>query len=117
MAASKGDSLAIQFISNWFRTYRLSKSYKTTNSYLQNVPLTHSDYSKSALSIDGKEFELNKQWTYIDGRNIIGPSTAEVIFIGYGISTPSFDEFKNIDIEGKFVLKQWVFLKTMLASL
>ncbi len=109
MAASKGDSLAIRFIANWFSTNHLNNPYKSITPYLQDVPLVHSDYSTSSFSVDGKFFELDKQWTHREGSNSVELSNAEVVFVGYGISTPGFDELKGIDIKGKFVIVQFGF--------
>jgi hypothetical protein len=106
MAATKGDNLTIKFIANWFNTNHLNNPYKRTTPYLQNVPLTHNNYSTSSFSADGKFFELDKQWTYVDGSNNIESSPVEVIFIGYGIAVPGFDELKDINIEGKFAILQ-----------
>jgi Peptidase family M28 len=107
MSASKGDSLVTQFIANLYKTYHLSNPFKTSNPYLQNVPLTHLDYSPSKLTVQGKEYNVDNQWTYFDGNNNLKPTTAEVVFIGYGISIPKFDELKDIDVAGKFVLMNW----------
>ena len=104
MAGSKGDSLAIQYISNWFGTHHLSKPYQSTTPFLQNVTLTHTDDSKSTLSIDGKGFDLNKQWANFDDINNFRAKSKEVVFAGYGISTVGFDELKGIDINGKMIL-------------
>jgi hypothetical protein len=107
MAATKGDNLAITFIADWFTAKHLTNPYKTTAPYLQDVPLTHDNYSTSSFSVDAKPFELDKQWTYATGSNNLKHSSVEVVFIGYGISIPSFDELKGIDIEGKYVILQF----------
>jgi hypothetical protein len=104
MTASKGDSLAIHYISNWFDIHHLSKPYRTATPYLQDVSLARSDFSRSALTIDGKVFDLDRQWTYFNGSNSFSITSAEVVFIGYGLSTAGFDELKDADIEGKIVV-------------
>ena len=104
MTASKGDSLAIQYISKWFGTHHLSNPYQTTTPYLQNVSVSHSDYSASTFVIDGKAFVLDREWTYGDESNSFKTTSAEVVFIGYGISTASFNELKGVDVEGKIVV-------------
>jgi Peptidase family M28 len=109
MAATKGDNLAINFIANWFNANHLTKPYKTTTPFLQEVPLTHYNYSASSFSVDWKLFELDKQWTYANGSNNVESSSAEVVFIGYGISVPSFDELRDVNIEGKYVILQFGF--------
>ncbi|MFI5187799.1 MAG: hypothetical protein ACHQF0_13795, partial [Chitinophagales bacterium] len=109
MTASKGDSLAARFIADWFNTCHLDEPLKTTTPYLQDVSVVRSDFSRSSFSVDGKFFELNKQWTYSEGDKNVEQSNVEVVFIGYGISVPDFDELKDIDIEGKLVLVQFDF--------
>jgi hypothetical protein len=54
--------------------------------------------------VQEKEYVTDNQWTYIDGINNFNSSTAEVVFIGYGISIPKFDELNDMDVAGKFVL-------------
>jgi len=107
MAASEGDSLCIRFIADLYKTYHLSNPFRTSNPYLQNVPLKYLDYSASKLTVLGKEYDADDQWLYFIGSNNFGPATGEVVFIGYGISIPKFDELKDIDIGGKFVLMNW----------
>jgi Peptidase family M28 len=104
MAATTGDSLAIDYISNWFGTHHLSNPFQAATPYLQNVGLIHPDYSKSTLSINGKAFELDKQWTYFNGAHNFSPQSTELVFVGYGISTAGFDEFKGVDIEGELIV-------------
>jgi hypothetical protein len=63
MTASGGDSLAIQFIANLYKSYHLSNPFKTSYPYLQNVPLRHLDYSASKLTVQKKEYAADNQWT------------------------------------------------------
>jgi hypothetical protein len=107
MTASSGDSLAIEFIASLYKTYHLSDPFKTSNPYLQNVPLTHADYSASKLTLQEKKYNVDDQWTYVNGANNLKPTTGEVVFIGYGISIPKFDELNDIDVGGKFILMNW----------
>jgi peptidase M28-like protein len=104
MAGSKGDNLAIDYISNWFSNHHLINPCKKTTPYLQSVPLIHSNYSTSTLAIDGKSFVLDSQWTYLNGSKSFNATSADIAFIGYGISTTNFDELKGIDIEGKIIV-------------
>jgi len=104
MAASKGDDLAIQYIENWFGAYHLEKPFHTSDAYLQTVPLVHAGYSGSSLAIEGEAFELDKDWTYALVPKRLRKTEAEVVFVGYGLSLPDYDDFKNIDVEGKIVL-------------
>ena len=52
IAASKGDSHAIQYIATRFSAHGLVKPYPS--SYLQAVPLVHADFSKLPCPSKGK---------------------------------------------------------------
>jgi hypothetical protein len=107
MPATRGDSLVTQFIASLYKTYHLSNPFKTSEPYLQKVPLTHADYSTSTLTVQGKEYMVDSKWHNFNDIGNLKPIAAELVFIGYGISIPTFDELKDIDIGGKFVLMNW----------
>jgi hypothetical protein len=106
MAGSKGDELAIQYIAGWFNTHRLARPYNSPTPYLQSVPLTNVTYRNSSLATDGKQYELDKDWTYFLVDKAGTAINTEVVFIGYGLSAPAYDDLKDIDIEGKLVLQK-----------
>jgi hypothetical protein len=80
--------------------------------YFQNIPMLETlgiegkavvDWQKGQLK-RSKTFHPDMDYTYYasDTQSL----TAPVVFVGYGIQEPSlkFDEYKNIDVKGKFVL-------------
>ena len=109
MAGSSGDSLAIEFIANWFAEHHINNPYPSSDPYLQDITLTHKDYSQSKLFIDGREFLLDSQWACFQASKAFTVNSAEVVFIGYGLSISGFDEFKDLDVEGKMILLSFDF--------
>ncbi|MBU4496187.1 MAG: M20/M25/M40 family metallo-hydrolase [Acidobacteria bacterium] len=81
-------------------------------SYFQNIPFKEILSSESSVKAVWKKGDLsrsiafheNEDYTYYasDTQSL----TAPVVFVGYGIQEPSlkFDDYKNIDVKGKFVL-------------
>jgi len=106
---TKGDSLATNYISQYFKIVGL-KSYFSNESYLQPFPyLTDIKIEKSILkySINEKEVELTPNVDYsIRSNSADGNKTAEVVFIGYGIHSAEngYDDFTKVDIENKIVI-------------
>src|SRR5580704_5201321 len=107
MPGTTGDLLATAFIADLYWKYHLANPFKTATPYLQDIPLTSTDYSGSILTVGGKEYAPDDQWIYGARSDGFPSTTAELVFIGYGISIPKFDELKDLDVEGKFVLMNW----------
>jgi peptidase M28-like protein len=104
MAASKGDELAIQYIAAWFNTHHLAHPYTTSTPYMQSVPLLKVDFQNSTLSVGDKPYGLYKDWTYFMVDKAGTATNTEVVFIGYGLSVPAYDDLRDVDITGKLVL-------------
>jgi hypothetical protein len=104
MAGSKGDQLAIQYIAEWFNAHHVANPYDKSTPFLQTMAITKVDYPNSSLAMAGKRYILDKDWTYflIDKEGTL--ENVEVVFIGYGISAPTYDDFKDVDLEGKLIL-------------
>src|SRR5580658_4439389 len=104
MPATKGDELAIQYIAAWFTTHHLTNPFSSSTPFLQSVPLEKLDYENSTLSINGKPVTLHRDWLYFPVESPASVLNAEVVFIGYGLSVPAYDDLKDIDLNGKLVL-------------
>ena len=80
--------------------------------YLQNIAMKETLKNEGMAVVvwqkgqlkKSKAFQPNQDYTYFasDTQSL----TAPVVFVGYGIQEPSlkFDEYKNLDIKGKFVM-------------
>ena len=106
-----GGDRAAEFISEQFRAAGLEP---VDGSYFQTVPMigTTSDPSTVRLSFQGPSGSVRP--TYLDDFvfNAGDPAgapvnvSAEVVFVGYGISAPEndWDDFGDVDVEGKVLL-------------
>ncbi|HSW28914.1 MAG TPA: M28 family peptidase [Longimicrobiales bacterium] len=106
-----GGDMAAQYIAGKFQEYGLEA---VGGSYLQTVPMIGftTDPSTVKLSFSGPNGTL--EVPYLDGfvMNAGNPQateaggSAEVVFVGYGISAPETDwnDFAGVDVKGKYIL-------------
>jgi hypothetical protein len=100
---SPGLEKAANYIEAHFKSLGLMPGNK--DSYRQLYPLYKDSMTSTSLSINGKSFELNKDFQ----PNVTVNHTAEmrfseVAFAGYGIVDDNFDSYKDLQVAGKLVV-------------
>jgi hypothetical protein len=106
-SGTRGGELAARFIADQFRTSGLDPAGEN-GTYLYHYTFPMFDYigpCKMTLLLGGQPKEL----TY--GRDFLfenisggGRAEAEVVFVGYGLSEPDFDEYAGVDVRGKVAI-------------
>ena len=94
------------------RMMRGEQAPKPKRTYFQNISFLETLGSEGEATVTWKKGQMEKSKTFLPGRdysyNASGSQsmTAPIVFVGYGLQEPSlkFDEYKNLDIKGKFVL-------------
>jgi hypothetical protein len=86
------------------------------NTYLQAFPNPYTlifEDCEVSLNIPVRDSFIKKYYTYEDefipgATSSSGEVTAEVIYVGYGITAPElgYDEYKGVDVKGKIVLME-----------
>jgi hypothetical protein len=85
---------------------------KAKRGYFQNIPMLETLGSEGKAVVEWQKGSLKKSKTFhpnLDYTSYASDTqslTAPVVFVGYGIQEPSlkFDEYKNIDVKGKFIM-------------
>jgi hypothetical protein len=102
---TQGIELAADYISRHLGNMGLS-TYKDQETYFQPVAFTFSKWLDTDLYIHKQRFRL--LWDYIalpeDNENKEIITDTEVIFLGYGIEDPKYNDYKNIDVKGKVIM-------------
>jgi hypothetical protein len=94
---------AADYIADRFRAYGLEP---VNGSYFHQYNLRRDNLGdNNRLSVDGKKFELKKDFVPFEF-SASGTVRGEVVFVGYGLSRPgqNFDEYAGLDVRGKIVL-------------
>lgn len=97
-----GGQKAADYIANEFK--KMGLIAPVNGSYFQNVELVETKFDVKRFEINGVNFGLGDGF-YMTGSGAIKTISAkDIVFIGYGISSESYDDLKEIDITDKVVM-------------
>ena len=108
---SKGEKLAVAYITDQFEAYGLLPA-GDRKTYFQNIPM-HGSFplATSRLTVYNRSgiYQLTLGQDYLlykTGAATYIPTPAPLVFVGYGIIAPEFDynDYLNIDVEEKVVV-------------
>lgn len=101
--ASHGQRKAAAYIENQFKAIGLLPG--NNGSYQQYYPVYQDSLINMGLSINGKSFEPEKDFTINTNANYTATLMGgEVVFVGYGMDDSTRNDYKGIDVNGKIVL-------------
>ena len=99
---SPGLERAAEYIESNFKALGLKPG--NGDSYRQYYPLYKDSVISSSLSVNGKSFELAKDYLNNNSNYSAELPFSEVVFAGYGIVDDKMDNYKDIDVRGKAVI-------------
>ncbi|MGV3508565.1 MAG: M28 family peptidase [Sphingobacteriaceae bacterium] len=99
---TKGAEMAANYIAAEFKKIGLKAPVK--DSYFQNVELISSTFTVDKFQVNNQHLENLKHFYFPGSANDKKIKAEKIVFAGYGISTPVYDDLKGIDITGKVVL-------------
>jgi hypothetical protein len=104
-----------RWLASHFENWKIRPGAKD-GSFLQAFPISYTlvfKGSEASLQIPYKDTFIKKYYRYEDefipgSTSGSGEVTAEVIYVGYGITAPElgYDEYKGVDVKGKIVLME-----------
>lgn len=98
---SPGLEKAADYIEQHFKSVGLKPG--NNESYRMPYALYRDSVLSSLIKVNGKAFELNKD--FLPGNNYSAEIPfSEVVFAGYGIVDEKIDNYKNMDVRGKLVM-------------
>ncbi|MBC7828840.1 MAG: M28 family peptidase [Chitinophagaceae bacterium] len=101
--ATEGQRKAAVYIEDYFKSLGLLPA--NNGSYLMNYPVYQDSLIRSSIEVNGKPFQLFKDFAINSGFSNTSVMTAnEVVFVGYGFSDSMRDDYKGINARGKIVL-------------
>lgn len=74
------------------------------DSYRQYYPLYKDSVISSSLSVNGRSFELTKDYANNNANYSADLPFSEVVFAGHGIVDEKMDSYKDLDVRGKAVM-------------
>lgn len=115
LTGTEGYNASAEWVASRFAEWRI-KPAGDNDTYLQAFPNPYTiifEDCEVLLNIPVKESFIKKYYKYEDefipgATSGSGEVTAEVIYVGYGITAPElgYDEYKGVDVKGKIVLME-----------
>ena len=99
----KGQKIAVEYLRDTYRKLGISAA-KEDGNYFQNVPLVMVKTPKVSINIDGSSFKYYNDFISINDAesNII--KSNEIVYVGYGIEDPRYNDYKDLEVAGKIVV-------------
>ena len=98
----KGQKMAAEYISNQFKSFGIPP-YKD-NTYYQTYPLNLILPVPADVTINKKKFIGNKDYYNFPGLSEQTITSANVLFLGYGIEEENYNDYKGADVKGKTIM-------------
>src|SRR5450432_911509 len=101
--ATPGQQKAATYIEDYFKSLGLKPGNKDSFQYA--FPVYRDSLLSSNISINGKAFEINKDFDIrLTSAHTAAFGSSEIVFAGYGLSDSLHDDYKGLDVTGKIVL-------------
>jgi hypothetical protein len=99
----KGQKMAVEYLKSQYKDMRIP-SPLGGDDYFQEVPLEKQKVAETILSINEKVFNNFEHHITLAVSENIKISESDLVYVGYGIDTDNYSDYKNIDVKGKIVL-------------
>jgi len=102
---TEGNRKAQEYISNHFKKLGLP-TIGNDNTYFQNVMFTWTSWDEAGIYVDGKRYKHLWEFLSFPNRNAEMPNlqTDEIVFLGYGIDSRRYSDYKGKDVKGKVIM-------------
>ena len=99
----KGQKMAVEYLMNEYKSLKIPSALPN-NDYFQEVALTRGATPEISMSINGANFKTVEDFVSVASGENGTVTESEIAFVGYGIETETYSNYKNIDVKGKIVL-------------
>ena len=101
-----GQKMAAKYISNIFSSYNIPPLYNGTDSatYYQKLQLELLNPSGATITYHGKEYTFLKDFYYFSGFDDFKLTKKNILFLGYGIESDVYNDYKDQDVTDKVIL-------------
>ena len=99
---TKGNDKAAHYIADHFKNLRIPAIDKN---HFQKVAFTFSSWTENKLKIGNKSYKLLKDFIgFSQFSNDISINKNEIVYLGYGIDSDNYNDYKNEDVTDKVVI-------------
>lgn len=93
----KGQKMATEYIVNYYKELGI-------DAQIQHYPLKKETSMGSSMKVNDKSYTFIDDFYFFGGFDAQKIETSDLIFVGYGIDSPDYNDYNNIDVNGKIVV-------------
>ncbi len=98
----RGQKKAAEYIADYYKQLGIEPC--NSGSYFQQYPLKITKSSTSSMDVNGIEFKFVDDFYFWGGFDANDVDVKNCVFAGYGIESPAYNDYANMDVRGKVVL-------------
>jgi hypothetical protein len=99
----KGQKIAVEYLKQKYISLGIPSALPNDN-YFQNVPLEKQKSPDVAISLNGKDFIKNEDFVSYGSSSSQKIAADEFVYVGYGIDSDTYSDYRNLDVKGKVVV-------------
>lgn len=100
---TKGHDKAVDFLKSYYIDLEID-ALKNNGEYFQNVPLSLLSVPEISLSMNNIKYKYYDDYVrFTDAKTSI-INSEDIVFVNYGIETPTYNNYKDLDVKGKIVI-------------
>lgn len=99
--AQRGQKKAAQYLADYYQSLGVLPA--NNGSWFQQYPLKKESYLKSFATAGAERYDFIKDF-YFFGSEQTKLSANEIVFLGYGIDTKKYNDYKKVDVKDKIVI-------------
>ncbi|MEM1002584.1 MAG: M28 family peptidase [Bacteroidota bacterium] len=100
----QGQKKAIEYLRQQYLDMGVAAPLEGGENYFQEVPLVKQKTAIANVVINGEEYKAFEDQIVIMINESIDMNTEDIVYVGYGIDSENYSDYKDIDVRGKVVL-------------
>ncbi|ARV08359.1 peptidase [Winogradskyella sp. PC-19] len=99
----KGQKMAVEYLKKQYQSMGIGTPL-TGEDYFQEVPLQKPAVAIAEVSINGKSFDAFTNHIVLSLSKSLDINTSDIVYVGHGIDSENYSDYKNLDVKGKIIL-------------
>lgn len=92
----KGQKMATEYLVKYYRDLGIEAQ-------VQHYPLKRESSFESTLAINNQSYKFIDDFFFFGGFDAQKMESTELVFVGYGIDSPKYNDYDNVNVKGKIV--------------
>lgn len=103
LTGDEGQKKAVNFIRQDYKKNGIPAA-QSNGDYFQKVPLKEYSRPTTTFALNDKEYSFADDYILVSNSGNFSYAGEEIVFLGYGLNHENYNDYKNVDVTGKYVV-------------